>query len=47
MKRFFRPLVLLLLAGMVALSPLCALAQEVAAEEEAPITLTAIASVAL
>lgn len=47
MKRFFRPLVLLLLAGMVALSPLCALAQEVAAEEEAPITHTAIASVAL
>ena len=45
MKRFFRPLVLLLLAGMVALSPLCALAQEVAAEEEAPITHTA--SVAL
>ena len=47
MKRFFRPLVLLLLAGMVALSPLCGLAQEVAAEEEAPITHTAIASVAL
>ena len=46
MKRFFRPLVLLLLAGMVALSPLCALAQEVAAEEEAPITHTAIASAA-
>ena len=46
MKRFFRPLVLLLLAGMVALSPLCALAQEVAAEE-APITHAAIASVAL
>ena len=42
MKRFFRPLVLLLLAGMVALSPLCALAQEVAAEDEAPITHTAI-----
>lgn len=47
MKRFFRPLVLLLLAGMVALSPLCGLAQEVAGEEEAPITHTAIASVAL
>ena len=47
MKRFFRPLVLLLLAGIVALSPLCGLAQEVAAEEEAPITYTAIASVAL
>lgn len=28
MKRFFRPLVLLLLAGIVALSPLCGLAQE-------------------
>ena len=47
MKRFFRPLVLLLLAWIVALSPLCGLAQEVAAEEEAPITHTAIASVAL
>ena len=47
MKRFFRPLVLLLLAGIVALSPLCGLAQEVAAEEEAPSTHTAIASVAL
>lgn len=47
MKRFFRPLVLLLLAGIVALSPLCGLAQEVAAEEEAPITHTATASVAL
>ena len=32
MKRFFRPLVLLLLTGMVALSPLCGLAQEAAAD---------------
>lgn len=47
MKRFIRPLFLLLLAGMMALSPLCALAQEEAAEEQAPITHTAIASVAL
>ena len=47
MKRFIRPLFLLLLAGMMALSPLCALAQEEAAVEQAPITHTAIASVAL
>ena len=47
MKRIFRPLFLLLLAGMMALSPLCALAQEEAAQEQDPITHTAIASVAL
>ena len=47
MKRIFRPLFLLLLAGMMALSPLCALAQEEAVQEQDPITHTAIASVAL
>lgn len=47
MKRIFRPLFLLLLAGMMALSPLCALAQEEAAQEQDLITHTAIASVAL
>ena len=47
MKRFFRPLFLLLLAAMMALSPLCALAQEAAEDDLYPITHTAIASVAL
>lgn len=47
MKRFFRPLFLLLLAAMMALSPLCALAQEAAEDDLDPITHTAIASVAL
>lgn len=47
MMRFFRLPLLLLLAGMMALSPLCALAQEAAGDDQAPITHTAIASVAL
>ena len=47
MKRFFRPLLLLLLAAMMAFSPLSVLAEEAAEENEAPITHTAIARVAL